>query len=523
MTGVGTLLRAYLRRDRWLLVWWTAGITVLYWSQAVSVKGLYATQAEFDRAAAAMEGNPALIAMAGPDRALNTVGGQVTWQATAFGAIVIGLMCMFLVGRHTRADEESGRDELVRAAAVDRHATTTATLLLCMIASTLVGACVALSLVSVPLAIPDSVALGVGLGLCGTVFTGVALLAAQVTSTTRAMYAATGTVLGVAFVLRAVGDVGAIVLTWLSPIGWYQRMYAFSGLRWWPSLFLIATASALVAAAYAVFARRDHGAGIVAARPGPAHAAPALSSTLGLAWRLQRGSVLGWTAGLFLMGLAYGSLGDSVGSLIGDSDAARDMMAQGSGDLVDGFYGTAIVMLALMAAGFGISSALRPRGEEDDGRVESLLATGLSRERWLWGHVTVTVLGSTLVLVAAGLGLGVSFGLTSGDWGAARELVVASVAYIAPVLCLAAFARLLHGLSPRAASLAWLGLLFAVTVLMFGELWGFPEWLRGVSPFHHLALVPAESFRAEPVLVVAATALLLSGAGQLAFRSRDIR
>ena len=45
-------------------------------------------------------------------RALNTIGGQVTWQATAFGAIVAGLMSMFLVGRHTRAEEESGRDEL---------------------------------------------------------------------------------------------------------------------------------------------------------------------------------------------------------------------------------------------------------------------------------------------------------------------------------------------------------------------------------------------------------------------------
>ena len=64
--------------------------------------------------------NAALIAMAGPARALNTVGGQVTWQATAFGAIVAGLMSMFLVGRHTRAEEESGRDELLRAAAVGR-------------------------------------------------------------------------------------------------------------------------------------------------------------------------------------------------------------------------------------------------------------------------------------------------------------------------------------------------------------------------------------------------------------------
>lgn len=97
MTGVATLVRHHLRRDRWMIFWWCVGGTVLYWSQAVSVAGLYATQAEFDKAAKAMDDNAAFIAMAGPARALDTVGGQVAWQATAFGAVVAGLMSMFLI------------------------------------------------------------------------------------------------------------------------------------------------------------------------------------------------------------------------------------------------------------------------------------------------------------------------------------------------------------------------------------------------------------------------------------------
>jgi ABC-2 type transport system permease protein len=104
VTGTTTYLRTFLRRDRWHYLGWTAGVVLLYYSQAVSVKGLYTTQAEFDKAAASMEGNTAFIAMAGPARALNTIGGQVMWQASAFGAVVVGLMSMFLVGRHTRAE-----------------------------------------------------------------------------------------------------------------------------------------------------------------------------------------------------------------------------------------------------------------------------------------------------------------------------------------------------------------------------------------------------------------------------------
>ena len=155
--------------------------------------------------------------MAGPARALNTVGGQVTWQATAFGAIVAGLMSMFLVGRHTRAEEESGRDELVRASAVGRRAPLTATVVELVLANTLLGGLVAVSLVAVPLAVADSLALGVGVGLCGLAFGGVALVAAQLTSTTRAAYGLTGAVIAAAYALRAVGDVGDEALSWVEP------------------------------------------------------------------------------------------------------------------------------------------------------------------------------------------------------------------------------------------------------------------------------------------------------------------
>jgi ABC-2 type transport system permease protein len=523
MTGVGVLLRAYLRRDRWMLLWWTLGITLLYYSQAVGVAGLYATQAEFDRAAAAMEGNAAFVALAGPTRALNTIGGQVTWQSTAFGAIAIGLMSMLLLGRHTRAEEDSGRDELLRAAPVEGRATTTAALVEVALANLLVGAAMTLSLVSWPLAVADSVALGVGLALCGWTFAGVAFVAVQLTSSARAAYGLTAGVIVLAYVLRAIGDVGAPALTWLSPIGWYQQMYAFSGLRWWPALLLVAAATVTGAVGYAIFARRDYGAGVFASRPGPDRAAPGLGTSLRMAWYLQKGQVIGWTAGMVFVGLLYGSMGSDVEDFMGDSQASREMFMQGSEDLVEGFYATSILMLALLASGFAISSALRPRTEEEDGKVEALLATGLTRLAWLRGHVVVTVLGTVVAVVAAGAGLAVGFGLVSGDGGTAVELAVGTVAYAAPVLVLAAVARFLHGLSPRAAPLAWLGLVFALVVMLFGELFDMPQWLQDLSPFEHLAAVPAEPFRWAPVVVLLLVAAGLSGTGQLAFRRRDLR
>jgi polyether ionophore transport system permease protein len=522
MTGAGVFLRHFLRHDRWQMLGWGIFAAFLYVSQAVGVDRLYTSQAEFDRAAASMENNAAFVAMLGPARALNTVGGQVTWQAAAFGAIVAGLMSMFIVGRHTRREEESGRDELLRAAPVDRFAPMTAALIDAMIANLLMGALVAGSLIAYGLAVPDSLALGVGLTVCGWFFCGVALVAAQLTTSTRAMYGVTGAVIGLTYVQRVVGDVSDSWLSWTSPIGWYQGMHAFSGLRWWPLVPLALASAAAVAGAYAVFTRRDFGAGVLADRRGPARAGRDLRSGFGLAWHLQRGSIIGWSLGMAFMGLAFGSMGKDVQDLMGDSQVSRDIMAKGGGNLVDAFFATSVLMLAVAAGGFSISSALRPRAEEDEGRVEELLGTALPRERWLLGHVILTVVGSIVVVVSAGLGMASGYVLVTGDSAPAWTYVQATFGYVIPVLALGSIARLLHGWAPRWASLAWLGLVFAAVVVLFGEVFQVPQWLQDVSPFEHLALVPSEPFQWTPVLVIGAIGLALSLAGQMGFARRDV-
>lgn len=522
MTGTGTFLLTFLRRDRWMLVWWVLGGTMLYVATVYSVDGLYTTQAEYDAAAESSASNPAFIAMAGPARALDTLGGQTAWQTTAFGAIVAGLMSMFLVGRHTRAEEESGRDELLRAAAVGRYAPMTAAVLVAGLANLVLGLLVSVGLTAYGLAAADSFGLGLGVTACGWVFSGTALVAMQLTASVRSAYGVAGAIIALAYVLRAIGDVGNGVLSWLSPIGWYQAMHQFSGLRWWPMLLMLAGAGACVAAAYAVFARRDYGSGIVATRPGRPRAPYGLRSGWGLARRLQRGSVVGWAAGMFFFGLAYGAIGDDVQSLLGDSDLSQEVFAQGGTDIVSGFYGTAVLMLAMIASGFAISSALRPRAEEDNGHLEVLLATALPRRRWLLGHVAATVVGAALVLVASGIGLGAGYLMVTGDGGAAWDITWPVAQYVGPVLVLSGVARVLYGVVPRWTVLAWVPLVLAAVVMLFGELFGLPQWLQDLSPFEHLPMVPAESFAWGPVLALAAVALVLSVAGQLAFVRRDV-
>jgi ABC-2 type transport system permease protein len=521
-TGTGLLLRFYLRRDRLMLLWWVLGAVILYWSQGASVKSIYTTQAQFDKAAAEMAHNAAFIAMAGPPRALNTIGGQVAWQAAAFGAIVAGLLSMFLVGRHTRSEEETGRDELVRASAVERRAPLAATALLVLVANVLLGGCVALALIAYNLSVAGSLDIGLAATLAGLVFGAVALVAAQLTESTRTVYGITGAVITASYVLRAAGDVGNGVLSWFSPIGWGQAMHPYSGERWWPALISVAALVPLLLVAARLFERRDYGAGVFASRPGPARAGASLQGPFGLAWRLQRGTVIGWTVGLLLTGVGYGALGDDVGSLVGDSQFSQDVFGQGGGSLVDSFYAVAALMLALIAAGFSISSALRVRGEEDGGRAEALLATALPRWRWAMAHLTVTIGGTLLVVGAAGLGMGLGFAMVTGDGSAIGRLLGATLPYAAPVLVLVAVTWLVYGLAPRLATVGWLLLTFCAVVLLFGETLRFPGWVQDLSPFRHLALVPAEPFAWAPFATLLLVAAVVGLGGFGALRRRDV-
>lgn len=522
MSGLRVLFWTFARRDRWFVLWFVIGITVLYWSQAVSVDGLYTTREAFEDAAKLMGSNPAFVAMAGPARALDTTGGQVAWQASAFGAVVAGLMSMFLVGRHTRAEEESGRDELLRAGAVSRRTPMLTACLVVLTANVLVGAGVTLSLILYGLAVSGAVVLGVGLCMTGLAFGAVALLAAQLSTGTRAAYGITGAFIGIAYALRAIGDLTNGALSWLSPIGWYQSMHAYSGERWWPLLLLIAFAAVTLITATVAFDRRDFAAGLWPTRPGPERAGPGLRSALGLSWRLQRGSLVGWTVGLFVGGVAYGSIGDDVKSLIGDSGASKDLFIGGAGDLVDNFYATAAVMMALISSGFAVSSALHPRSEEDAGRLEVLVATAMPRQRWWLGNVLITVLGSVMVVSASGIGMGIGFGLATGDLARFHDLVLATWVMVPGVVVLSGVAWVLVGLTPRRAALTWLALAFCAVVLFFGSILRLPQWLLDLSPFTHLGRYPAQPIPWGQVGLVLGFGAILGMVALSAFRRRDL-
>ena len=230
----------------------------------------------------------------------------------------------------------------------------------------------------------------------------------------------------------------------------------------------------------------------------------------------------GWTVGLLLTGVSYGSIGADVKSLIGNSGLATELFVGGSGDLVDGFYATAGVMMALIASGFTVSSVLRPRAEEEDGRLEALVATAMPRRRWWLSNVLITTAGSALVVSAAGSGMGLGFGLSTGDWGRFGDLLGATVVMLPAVLVLGGVAMLVVATVPRWGVLSWLGLTLCAVVLLFAVALRLPDWLVDLSPFSHLGRFPVEPVPWPDVGIVLLVAVALGALAVRSFARRDL-
>ncbi|WP_278262085.1 ABC transporter permease [Nocardia sp. AG03] len=522
--GTGQMLRLSLRRDRVIAPLWALLIGLMPALQIVSIKDLYSTQQQLDQFATTTAASPALVAMYGPvfSSALGSIG---TWKAGAMYAL-IAIAAVLTVVRHTRVEEETGRAELVGATSIGRFAGLTGALLLTFGASAVAGIACAASLMATDLPVAGSLAFGAALAGSGFVWGAIAAVAAQVSSGARIARGVAFAVLGAAFAVRAVGDAGNGVLSWFSPLGWCLQIRPFAQERWWVLILLAALGTAATVLAYQLLRTRDLGAGMLADRAGPATASASLSGPTGLAWRLQRGSLLAWTVGFGLYGLLIGGAVQSIGGMLDDSGTLKDVVTSlgGSVDLEKSFIAYAITMLAAAAAAYSVSSVLRLAEEENSGRAESVLATAVGRVRYAGSHLLFAVAGPAVALLVSGLGIGVVWGATEGDVVDKVGQALGAVAVQLPaVWVLTAVAMLLFGVVPKYAALAWAVLSAMIVLFLLGSLGGLPQWMLDLVPFVHPPKLPGGTFELAPIAWLFAVAAVGLAVGVLAFRRRDLR
>ncbi|MFN8104487.1 MAG: ABC transporter permease [Acidimicrobiia bacterium] len=527
LAGTATLVRLILRRDRIRLPVWLASLGGVAAMSAAATVPLYPTVESRVVAAEALNSQASLVALYGRIYDPTSVGSLALVKLGGFGAVMVALLAIFTVVRHTRAEEEAGRLELVRSTTVGRHASLTAALLVAAATDVVLAVVTAVALVAAGLPVEGSIAFGSAWAGVGIAFAAIAGIAVQLPRSARAATGIATATLGAVYLLRAVGDAGSETgtgwLTWLSPIGWGQQFRPYAGNRWWVLLITLGFAAAASTGAYLLASRRDTGAGLLADRPGRARAKPSLRGPLALAWRLQRSTFLAWAVAFVVLGLVFGNLASSVGSFLSSPQALLWMAKLGGQKgLVDMFLAAELSFVGVFASAYGIQAASRLHSEESTGLAAPVLATATSRSAWAAGHTAIALAGTTVLMVLAGLSAGLAHGVQSHDMGEVGRVLAGALVQLPAVWILTGLVVAAFGMAPRTVSLGWVALAVFIFLGEFGALLELPQWAIELSPFAHVPKLPGAPVHVTPLALLSAASVLLVAAGLTGFRRRDL-
>ncbi|KSW21842.1 ABC transporter permease [Cellulomonas sp. B6] len=522
LAGTGRLLRLALRTDRWTTGVWAAAVAGTAQASVVGLAGLYASPAEL-AARAELIASPAATALAGPGYGLDryTLGAMTANELGLWLAVPVAIMAVLAVARHLRAPEEDGRLELVRAQPVGRAAPVVAGMLATASSVLVVGVVLLAALLTTPLDPAGSALLAASVVAAALVLGAVTAVAAQLTTHARTVRVLGTAALGVAFVLRAVGDVrgprSTSVWTWLSPFGWSQATAPYTLDRWWPLAVSALAVVAAVGLAAVLVRRRDVGTGLLADRRGPARGR--VAGLVGLTCRRQRTSVLSWGAGVVLTGGLVGVLASAVVRFVDEEPSMSVLLGDGS-DAVGAAFGLYTVFLAVLAGAYAATAVGAAVADERSGRATAVLALPVSRARWLGAQVACAAVAATTMLLLAGLVMGVGAALALDDASQVGRLLGATAGAVPGVLVVLGVATAVAGLAPRAYTGVWLYVAYVGTLGMFAAL--LPAGVDALSPFAHLPALPAQPPDGRAVAAVAAVAVLLAAAGLVGVRHRDL-
>lgn len=522
--GTGLLARLALRRSRWfwgawvLALWATLPATV---SKYATVMGSDPTSPAGRATADSLAGNVTMRALLGPPYDLFHPGPFTMWRVGTFVAAATALVGALGVVRATRAEEEDGRAELLRSGAVSPRAPLAAGVLVGLGACALLAVLVAATM---PRPLDGALAVGLGIGLTGAVGVGAGAVAAQLASTARGARGIAASAVGLAYLVRAVADgagTGA-ALGWASPLEWAAYARPYAGTLWWVLGLLAALAAALVACAFALQGRRDLGAGVLPVRPGPATGR--VRGPWGLAWRLDRGSVLGWAVGVVVSGVGLGNLAGSVTQMVRDNPQVEAMFRRlgRGGGLLDSFYSAMLAIVVTVLGLLAVQLVARARREEERGHAELLLAGPVRRTALLLPHVVLALVVPTVLLTAVGALMALPQALDEGSAAPLARVAGAGLVLAPGLWVVTGIAVALLGWAPRLGTVAWVVLGWSVAVVWLGALLQLPDALQRLTLWHALPALPGAPMAWTPVLVTTALAGVLLAAGLTGYRRRGI-
>jgi ABC-2 type transport system permease protein len=475
------------------------------------------------------EDNPAVRMMNGVPQALDTAGGFTVWDGAWMMQIIVAVWAVLTTSRLLRGEEDLDRTDLVLATPVRPSAVTAVVVALLALESAIVGAGVAVTMVLTGQDWGGAVLFGVGVTSVATTFVASTAVLSQLVEVRRRVAGLGAGLIGLAYVLRMVGNSADTreAVRWTTPFGWLDQAEPFGADDRVALVPMLVVPLLMVVLAIHLRGLRDTGGALLAPESAGRSRLRLLSSPIAFAWRSNWVTLLAWAVGLAAMGAIMGALVSTMIDWIAEDEGYQEILASvglGAALSLEGF-------VAVMALEFGLAVALyavwrigAARSEEEASRLEAILARPVGRLRWLGGHLLLTAVGATVLTVVVGVAMWAGSRGTGSDELALGAALRASLNTLPVVALIAGLAVGLFGLAPRLGTAVSLAVAVGGFVLyLLGPALAWPSWVLDLSPFTHLAMVPAEPWAWTAAIVMSGTGVVLAVVGALAFRRRDIR
>jgi ABC-2 type transport system permease protein len=455
-----------------------------------------------------------------------TVSGYSAWRVGGTLSILAAVFGLLAAVRSLRAEEDTGRMELVLAQPVGRRMTYLSAMAAIAAGALILWLAEFLGFLAGGLSAGGSAYLALATTSIVPVYAGVGAVVSQLASTRRIALELGGAVVALSLLLRVIADTatGAGWLSWATPLGWAEELRPFTGPRPLVLVLPVAASAGLLFIAARIAARRDVGIGVLPVRDTAEPRLRLLSSPAAQALRSERGGLLVWTISVAVFACILGVVSRSISSAGISASVQRELAKLGSGSIATptGYLAFVFIFFILALSLFACAQIGAARHEEAEEQLETLLALPVSRRGWLGGRLLLASCAAATISLLAGVfswvgaaSAGVSISLAKMLEAGANCLPVA--------LLFLGIAALVYAVLPRASAAIAYGLV-TVTFLwqLVGSLVGAPKWLVDLTPFAHVGFVPAQPFRATAAAVMLALAALASLSALWAFRRRDL-
>ena len=472
--------------------------------------------------------NPAIRTLFGRADALDDPGGFTVWRTGTLVAVLVGTWAVLTATRLTRGEEEAGRWELLLAGRLPLRALVLRTLAVVLAAAMLPGVGVALGLLLAGTATTGAVLYGAAIAGVGLTGAALGVLAAQLLPERRAASGLATVVFLAGLLARMVAD-GVPAFSWLhwvTPFGLLSRTAAFAEDRFLPLALLAALAALFGVTAVALAAGRDVGAGRLATREHGRAPSRLLRSLPGFAVHRTRRPVGTWGVGIGAYFLLIGLLATAMMDFLRENPlfaefAERAGFAQLAS--VGGYVASIFALLAIPVGAFASARLAASAHDESAGRLALLYSRPVSRVRWLVIESLAVVAGCVVLAAVAGLATWIGTVWVRAELELTDALAGALSVVPVALLCLGAAMAAL-GWAPQAVlALGVLPAAGGYLLLVLADSFRWPSWVRGLSPFDHLAAVPVEPFDVAGALGMLAVALLFAVLGLVGYHLRDLR